>query len=366
MMDVSSLVADALTGDLSWESDRSWSVEEMLETASEHGVETLLWEALGATSGPARTVREALDARVRAAATRDLFVQRDMRAVLDALASAGVRALVIKGSALAYSLYAQPWQRPRTDTDLLVSTEDVPAAEAALGSCGYARSDALTTGVLVSHQVAFERTDIHGVHHVVDLHWKIVNPLILADALQFERLWEGRLSAPALGPAACVPSHVASVALCAIHRLAHHQDQNRLIWLYDLRLLTAHFGPEQWAELQLLACDRRVAGLCLDALQQARDRLGSTLPEPVERALAAAAPTEPSHRYLEGTVRKRDVLRSDLAALGSWGDRWRLLREHAFPPAAFIRQRYGVKNPLLLPALYVHRLVTGAYKWVRP
>ena len=81
--------------------------------------------------------------------------------------------------------------------------------------------------------------------------------------------------------------------------------------------------------------------------------------------LKAAAPSEASHRYLEGPVGKIDVLESDLRML-SWSARLRLLREHAFPPAAFIRQRYGVKSPLLLPALYVYRLVVGAAKWVWP
>ena len=106
--------------------------------------------------------------------------------------------------------------------------------------------------------------------------------------------------------------------------------------------------------------------MCLDGLQQARDQLGASLPTSVEGALAAAAPSEPSRRYLEGLLNRRQVLASDLAALGSWRARLRLIREHAFPPAAFIRERYGVKSSLLLPALYVHRLLTGAHKWVRP
>ena len=81
------------------------------------------------------------------------------RSVVDALAAAGVPALITKGTALAYTVYPQPWLRPRTDTDLLVRHEDVPAASLALQACGYTRSDALSTGELVSHQYAFERTD---------------------------------------------------------------------------------------------------------------------------------------------------------------------------------------------------------------
>ena len=338
----------------------------MLSAAAEHGVEGLIWVGLGEAASPrGRQAREALHARARGAAARELFIQRDMRLVLDALAAAGVPALAIKGSALAYAVYPQPWLRPRTDTDLLVRFDDVAEASRQLEACGYARTTALTSGTLVSHQVAFERLDDHQVHHVVDLHWKIVNPQILADALTFDDLWRGCHPAPALGPSARIPSPVASTVLSCVHRLAHHQGHERLVWLYDLRLLTARLGALEWDQLRELACARRVAALCLDGLSRARDRLGADLPVTVESALRLAAPGEPSHRYLEGAVHRRAVLTSDLGALPSWRDRLRLLREHAFPPPAFMRQRYGVKNSWLLPALYVHRIVTGAYKWVR-
>jgi hypothetical protein len=65
-------------------------------------------------------------------------------------------------------------------------------------------------------------------------------------------------------------------------------------------------------------------------------------------------------------VRKVDILASDLKALPGWRQRLRLLREHVFPPAGYIRRRYAVSSPLALPALYAHRFVTGAFKWRRP
>lgn len=365
--DQAALIARALAGDVSPSAFAAREPEALAATAQDHGVEGLLWKALQELdSEPARRVEAVLHARARAAVVRDLFTRRDLQAALDALEAAAVPALVIKGAALAYDVYPESWLRPRTDTDVLVRHEDVPAACAALEAGGYVRSQALTSGTLVSHQIAFERPDAHGQRHVVDLHWKIVNPHILADTLDFEVLWRERRPVPALGPAAHAPSLVASAVLACIHRLAHHQGLDRLIWLYDLRLLTHRFDAADWSALERLACGRRVAGLCLDGLLQARERLGGALPPLTESALRRAAPGEPSHRYLEGVVHRRDVLTSDLGVLPSWRDRLTLLREHVFPPPAFIRERYGVKSPILLPVLYVHRLVTGAFKWVWP
>jgi hypothetical protein len=361
-----SIIARALSGEYDWDrhSD-SLDLAALRDEAIQHGVDALLWEALAEAGGAARALRDLLDPSVRAAAARDLFVQRDLLAVVDALCAADVPALITKGTALAYTVYAHPWLRPRTDTDLLVRHEDVAAAAQAFERCGYVRSDAVSTGELVSHQCAFERTDSHGVHHVIDLHWKIVNPQIVADALSFEELWSHARPAPLLGAAARVPSAHGSIALGCVHRLAHHQGQDRLVWLYDLKLLTATLTPSGWDALTGLACEHRIAAMCLDGLRAAHDRLGSTLPAAVAEALAAAAPNEPSKIYVDRPLSRRDVLLSDLSVLPRWQDRMRLVREHAFPPAAFIQQRYGTKARWLLPALYVHRLVTGASKWGR-
>jgi len=354
-----------LAGDPDWTQGAALTPAALADAAEEHGIVALVWHALAPATGEFADLRERLAPWVRAAATRDLFIRRDMQMVLEALSSHGVRTLVMKGSALAYTVYEQPWLRPRTDTDLLIGHADLDTAARALIACGYARSDALSTGTLVSHQVAFERVDAHDVHHVVDLHWKVVNPQLLADALRFDDLWGDRREAPALGPAAAVPSPAASIAIGNIHRLAHHQGHDRLIWLVDLRTLTNRFTIDDWRALVELACGTRVAGLCLDGLRQTRDRLAAALPHDVEHALSAAAPAEPSRIYLEKTIHKRDVLVNDLATLG-WTARLRLLREHAFPPPAFIRHKYGEDNRWPLPALYLHRLVSGAIRWVRP
>jgi hypothetical protein len=360
------LLARILRGDVSAPELAEWPVDDLASDAGEHGVDRLVWQALTRMHGAPQPLIAALASRARMAMAWELLEQRELSSMLRSLSSAGVRALVIKGTALAYSLYGAPWHRPRMDTDVLVSSGEVAAAERALSEAGYQRSNAMTSGEFVSHQATFERVDPTGVSHVIDLHWKIVNPQILADSLPFDELWHDALPIAALDASARMPSHPASLVLACIHRLAHHQGHDRLIWLEDIRLLGAQLDDAGWAALAGLARERRVAGLCLDGLQQARDRLGAALPASVEEALAAAAPSEPSRQYLEGQLNRRQVLASDLAALGSWRARLRLIREHAFPPAAFIRERYGVKSSLLLPALYVHRLVTGAHKWVRP
>jgi hypothetical protein len=361
------LLARALRDHGCWQADVAQRIPQLVDAAGAHGVSAILFTRVERADRDSwADLRDALRPQVRSALAREILVQLELARVLPAFGAAGVRVLLIKGAALAYSSYDEPWHRARTDTDLIVRLDDVDRASQLLVDAGYRKSDLVSTGSLVSHQIAFERTDARGMRHVLDLHWKIVNPQMLADAMSFEDLWRDARPARGLSDAARVPSPVASLMLAAVHRLAHHQGHDRLIWLYDLRVLSRAFSDRDWHTLEESARRHRVAGLCLDGLQRARALVGAVLPERTEASLAAAAPDEASRVYVDGRVNRRQVLLNDLASLTRWRDRMRLLREHAFPSPAFIRQRYGVRARVLLPALYVHRLVSGAVKWVRP
>ncbi len=82
--------------------------------------------------------------------------------------------------------------------------------------------------------------------------------------------------------------------------------------------------------------------------------------------LQAALTQQPSAIYLDDGLRKVDILMSDLRCLPSWRARLRLLREHLFPPAAFMLASYAVSNRPALPFLYAHRILGGAARWFRP
>ena len=73
-----------------------------------------------------------------------------------------------------------------------------------------------------------------------------MNPQILADSLPFDALWRDAVPVVRLGPGARMPSLVGSIVLASIHRLAHHQQQERLIWLYDVRLLATLLNDADW------------------------------------------------------------------------------------------------------------------------
>jgi hypothetical protein len=60
------------------------------------------------------------------------------------------------------------------------------------------------------------------------------------------------------------------------------------------------------------------------------------------------------------------LLKEDWRALDGVRPRLRLLREHLFPPVAYIRSIYPRIPAPLIPLAYLLRVLRGAPKWFSP
>ena len=164
------------------------SVEHLLRAAENHGVSGLLfdkarhspeWERLP------ETLRQRLHRSAKRAAAREGFLQEETSRDLGALASRRIEGLLLKGTALAYTLYPEPELRPRADVDLLV--RDKETAEEAwnlLRELGYERGASIS-GDPVSHQYTCVRrvTPLAGL--AFDVHWKLSNSNFFAQKFSF-------------------------------------------------------------------------------------------------------------------------------------------------------------------------------------
>jgi Uncharacterised nucleotidyltransferase/Transglutaminase-like superfamily len=297
--------------------------------------------------------------RARLDAALEMARGHEIRRVLDALGVAGVRSVLFKGTALAYSRYAHPALRPRRDTDLLIPREHLDAACAALTSLGYAASET-TGGDVLFRQLELQRRDAHDVVHAFDVHWQISNQERFARMFEDDDLWRRAEAVEALGPHARVAGVADALLISCVHPVMHHRDDERLIWIYDTHVIASAMNAGQWSSFVELAKAKAVAAVCLHGLAQARAHFGTTMPASVGDELAAAARTfEPSAEYLTPGRSWRDDVAANLRALPDWRARVRLLREMALPSPAYIRRAYSLDRStlgwILLPALYAHR-----------
>jgi hypothetical protein len=361
--DLTARLGECLRGETA--SFAEWTTTEVMEGAAAQGVTALLADRLAGRRGEEQGLVELLQRERALGSALDLLRAREVHRVLSALDGAGIRSVLVKGSALAWTLYEDPGLRPRFDTDVFLRREDADAAAQAMTSLGY-RRPAQVTGALVMHQVDYVRTDPSGVRHVFDFHWKLSNRQAVADVLSFDEVLAASAPIPGLEGVGRAPSLVHSLVLACVHRVAHHSAEERLIWLYDIHLLAEALSAADAQALVSLSRERSVTLICADGLLAARRAFQTTLPAGMLERLTPAGRTasEPSAALLvEQPTLARELL-SDLRAI-RWGQRVRLLREHAFPSAQYMSAAYMTSSRALLPALYTHRLVRGAWRLLR-
>jgi Uncharacterised nucleotidyltransferase len=340
---------------------------ELVAAACRHRVLLLLgWKlrAAGTLKDWPPEFIEAFRRAERAAASADCVRHSELVRALTGLASAGVRVLPFKGAALAHTHYPAPHLRIRTDTDLLVAPSDVSTVEDALDRLGYIRP-LQASGELVSYQSHHHKTDRRGLTHAIDVHWKISNMQALADRFTFEELWESRVPVPPLGASAFTVGGAHALLLALVHRAGHHPGSRELLWLYDLHLLASRLTPGEMLQVEELAGDRGLSQIAADGLSLAADWFGTAAADRAVGPLRYRAAHQENAAVITGRWNQAGLLRLELGALGTWGARGRLLREHLFPPASYMRARYRLRSNLLVPGLYVWRALLGAPKWLR-
>ena len=309
------------------------------------------------------SLRDTLSAAAHRQVGEELLRAAETRAVLGALANSGVSAILIKGTPLAYTVYDAPALRTRNDTDVLVAEPDVPAAQQVMASLGYATT--VHCDDLFS-QFEVQKTDRFGVLHVFDVHWKISTQPVFQSVLTYDEMLSRAALVPALGPHARAAGAVDALLLACIHPVMHHRNEERVLWMYDVHLLAERLSSDQFDEFAVLARGREVAAVCSHELSRAQSLFGTVVPPAVLARLARGGSGEPSADYLASQRRWHHELASSVRGTPRFGDRVKLLRNVLLPSPGYMLGVYGLRGkPLaawLLPALYVHRNVRGAWK----
>jgi hypothetical protein len=147
----------------------------------------------------------------------------------------------------------------------------------------------------------------------------------------------------------------------------HHRNTERLIWIYDVHLIASGLSDAELERFAELAIGRRVAAVCASQLALARARFQTHLPERVLARLGEPRAAEPSEIYMRPSRRWHNELLSSLRDLDRPSARARLLREVLVPSPRYMLASYGFGaiGFVLLPALYVHRVVNGVWKILR-
>lgn len=310
-----------------------------LRAIVEQGMAPLVYERVARNDDWPPSLVAALRAQALAVAAAEATRARALVSALEALERAGVTAIVIKGTALAYRHYPSPALRPRGDTDLLVAEDEVGRAREALRGAGFTEENVALHG-----QTTFAGGE------TLDLHWRVANSPAFEHIVSSD---ERAVALPALSPHARTLPDEEALLLACVHRVVHHYGSERLIWLYDIELLRERV---EWERFLSLAAEKRMLAVCEDGIRRAHAWFGRT---PLGDFPPHAG--EPSAAYLRGGLRVQLEAR-ELRALPRWRDRARRVRELLFPPPAYMFDRYRTESRALLPLLYLRRACAGGVR----
>jgi hypothetical protein len=354
-----------------WATDAK-AISEFLAHAEASGVQALLHHHLGPIATWPLPLRDQLRLRAVHLAMWELRHQQVLTRTLGALSRIGIEPVLFKGTALAYSLYADPALRTRSDTDMIVPADRKEAVHAELVSEGY-RRDMAVSGEFVSYQSNYTLERDDGTAHTLDTHWKINNSEVLSRLFSYQELRAKAQPAPRLCAQAWAAAPVHALLLACMHRATHKQvpyyhrgkaieDPNRLIWLYDIHLLALAMGPDEWDECSRLATTKGLRAVCAEGLREAQLRFNSPLPEKVLQGFGNTTETEKASRYLAASTWRQTWM--DFWALDGATTKLRMTAETLFPSEAYMRARFDAAvTPLAW--LYLRRAARGVAKRLR-
>jgi Uncharacterised nucleotidyltransferase len=300
------------------------------------------------------------------------MMYRRIGQVLTHLADANVGTLVLKGPALAYSVYPDPALRTFSDLDIVVRERDWSAAHRVLLELGFSSEDNLAQPPpkLVSQAVVYERRYWHKENKwLVEIHYDDLLNAGLASC-DVDGFW--RRAAPVnIGR---VPAQTLALEDQLIHSCAHAHFHGyiRLNWFSDMAFIVRDHGAKlDWERLLERVRIEEAQVPVYYGLRFLGKLLGVCAPEPV---LAALKPDSFRLRFHEYYLPEAKVLSwqpmsrpdfsfyfvplrmrllPDLLVMGRRRDKLRYLRRLLLPPQAWLRYYYHITGTQNIAVYYL-------------
>lgn len=274
----------------------------------------------------------------------NMLLYDQLKVILAAFERAGITAIVLKGAALALTVYEDIGLRPMGDLDLLIQKSDQDRAARILSGLGFEPGwdrPVSRTWLPERHQSFQKRGK---VHMIVELHESLIGDRndIRTPALDwpFRHTLALNLKPKYEDMATLVPE--AHALFLSAHAYQQHGLQNvRLIWLLDLWYLLRHpaYSYEKslglveklpWGTGYRLALENLQGAFDLAVPEEVLTRLEALRDEQMDRLVMALSGAELDrvsvHRSEIGFLNLRGRLRYSLSIL--------------FPPMEYLDQRY--------------------------
>jgi hypothetical protein len=189
---------------------------------------------------------------------RNVLRYHHLGLLLEEFDQAGLSVLMLKGAALALSVYPEVGLREMSDVDLLVRPEQLQTADRLLTIEGYQAVDRSAIDLArppSEHLTTLDYRDLQGVKPAIHLHWHLINSTVphadYSRRIDLEGVWAraGRLLLKNRSILELSPSD--AVLYLSEHAMRVSHSLNRLMWLADLAwLIDRRRDQLDWNEIE--------------------------------------------------------------------------------------------------------------------
>jgi hypothetical protein len=319
---------------------------------------------------------------------RSLWLQHELLQVIQQLRRQGIEVIVLKGGALAWTVYPNPALRPMADLDLLVRPEEMARVGPALEALGFHRSASLP-----AHMVAFQEAfgggvewvcERNGVKVALDIQHDLVGVDWCRGALSIEAdaLWQAACPLPLNGIQARQLSAEDTLIHLCLHPALHHGYAFAFSGYVDIDRLVWQVGSDPfWTRLLERVGRFQVRTVVYGGLLAAHRLLATPVPPEVLAELAPRGARLHLLRRLAPLDRDADLQEAGKPVTGvrqmllyamlmdRWQDAGRMLWSILFPDPDWLAARYGLNGRgrarlyrLVHPFRVARAFVRGLYR----
>jgi hypothetical protein len=280
--------------------------------------------------------------------------------LIKALQDTAIRFIVLKGFALAHSLYSSSTLRQRADVDIIIDESDIDKVTEIFDSNGYKNPRGWSPSELVG-QFSMRKILANGISVDFDIHTQLSNDILISASFTFDELLANSIN---LDVQETPVFNRPYALLHAILHMMHHRqhgDLIKLIWYYDIHLLIVNLSEGE-SESFVALCDKKGFGpVAIAALMYTKQYFDSKSLSKVQNMLQQL-PFNQRFSYLLQQNTPLTNLFQELRKRGFSFRSFKLIQETLFPPIQELYVKYGDFPLAMAPFYYCKRIMLGSIK----